>query len=51
MSEQGPTVEATFTSCVLGKRKPSFGHFDEKGLMYRGAGCLRQSNALSSVAA
>ena len=26
ISEQGPTVEATFTSCVLGERKPSFGH-------------------------
>ena len=54
-----PPIEATFTSylsClrllgVLGERKPSFGHFDEKGLMFRSAGCLRQSNALSSVVA
>jgi hypothetical protein len=30
ISEQGPTVEAIFTSCVLGKREPSVGHFDEK---------------------
>ena len=29
-SEQGPTVEAIFTSCVLGEREPSVGHFDEK---------------------
>jgi hypothetical protein len=36
---------------VLGERKPSLGHFDEKGLMFRSAGCLRQSNALSSVVA
>jgi hypothetical protein len=26
---------------VLGERKPSLGHFDEKGLMLRTAGCLR----------
>jgi len=25
---------------VLGERKPSLGHFDEKGLMLRTAGCL-----------
>jgi hypothetical protein len=25
-----PTVEAIFTSCVLGEREPSVGHFDEK---------------------
>jgi hypothetical protein len=36
---------------VFGERKPSFGHFDEKGLMLRNAGCLRQPNALSSVVA
>ena len=24
------TVEAIFTSCVLGEREPSVGHFDEK---------------------
>jgi hypothetical protein len=35
----------------LGERKPSFGHFDEKGLMFRSASCLRQSNAVSGVAA
>jgi hypothetical protein len=27
---------------VLGERKPSLNHFDEKGLMLRTAGCLRQ---------
>jgi hypothetical protein len=38
---------------VLGERiiSPFFGHFDEKGLMSRSAGCLRQSNALGSVVA
>jgi hypothetical protein len=54
-----PPIEVTFTSylsClrllgVLGERKPSLGHFDEKGLMFRSAGCLRQSNALSSAVA
>jgi hypothetical protein len=52
-------IEAIFTkrlSClrlrgVLGECKPSFGHFDEKGLMLRSAGRLRQPNALSSVVA
>ena len=50
-------IEATFTKCLsslhllrmLGERKPSFGHFDEKGLLLRSARCLRQPNALSSV--
>jgi hypothetical protein len=30
ISEQGHAVGATFTSCVLGEREPSVGHFDEK---------------------
>jgi hypothetical protein len=46
--------EPSYLSCLrllgaLGERKPSFGHFDEKGLMLRSAGCLRQPNALSSI--
>jgi hypothetical protein len=52
-------IEAIFTKClsclrlrgVLGECKPSFGHFDEKGLVLRSAGRLRQPNALSSVVA
>jgi len=48
-----------FTKClsclrlrgVLGERKPSFGHFDEKGSLSRSAGRLRQPNALNSVVA
>jgi hypothetical protein len=36
---------------MLGERKPSFGHFDENGLVCRRAGGLRQSNAVCSVGA
>jgi hypothetical protein len=53
------TIEATFTSWLsrshllsaLGERKPSFGHFDEKRLMFRSARSLGQSNALGNVVA
>jgi hypothetical protein len=36
---------------MLGERKPSFGHFDENGLVCRRAGGLGQSNAVCSVGA
>jgi hypothetical protein len=50
-------IEAIFTKClsclrllgVVGECEPSFGHFDEKGLMLRSASRLRQPNALGSV--
>jgi hypothetical protein len=59
LNAKRPPIKATFTSylsClrllgVLGERNPSLGHFDEKGLMLRSAGCLRQPNALNSVVA
>ena len=50
-----PSVEASFHKLsillassrrALGERKPSLGHVDEKRLMFRSAGRLRQSNAL-----
>jgi hypothetical protein len=59
LNAKGRRLKATFTRYlsylsllgVLDERKPSLRHFDEKGLMFRSAGCLCQSNALSSAVA